>query len=387
MSTKQKAIPFVLKDKYLSVTVKGQPYSFAEAHPSFKPIKEALEAGKFKEASKLIITSKMVSAQSAGKAKVDRGVVTFNGEPIDTRLSKKILELVHAGQSVGHLLKFMENVHKNPWKEAPAELYTFLEQRNMPITDDGCFVAYKVVKSNYTDCHTGTISNRIGQIVLFPRSSADPNRRNECSYGLHFCALNYARNFSGDKVMAIKINPEDVVSIPYSEGGKGRCVKYEVIYELGGYKDVRVEGHRLIEKNLVLPVAKERKELLKAVLAHPVVKKMIKAKKIKVTTLQKSTFGRLQKVMEKAGGTEPQAEAALSQLFINPLKSAREAANLSVKQIASQLNWSEKKISQLEDEDDPNQIDIDAYLVGIENLRKQGSTTRTAVSFPVPVQV
>ena len=43
----------------------------------------------------------------------------------------------------------------------------------------------------------------------------------------------YGSNGSGDKIVLVKINPADVVSIPDDYGfAKGRCCRYEVVADI-----------------------------------------------------------------------------------------------------------------------------------------------------------
>ena len=137
------------------------------------------------------------------------------------------------GFDITPLLAFYSNLILNPSKTAQEELYSFLEKSNLPITPDGHFLAYKKVRGDYKDCHTGTIDNSVGQKVFMSRNEVDDDRNNLCSTGLHFCSLDYLRHFGGERIMILKINPLHVVSIPrdYNDS-KGRCCFYEVIGEL-----------------------------------------------------------------------------------------------------------------------------------------------------------
>jgi hypothetical protein len=67
------------------------------------------------------------------------------------------------------------------------------------------------------------------------RNAVDDNKDVTCSAGLHFCSRSYLDHFGGDRIMILKINPADVVSIPsdYNDA-KGRACRYEVIGELEG---------------------------------------------------------------------------------------------------------------------------------------------------------
>ena len=66
------------------------------------------------------------------------------------------------------------------------------------------------------------------------RNEVDDNRDRTCSTGLHFCSQDYLDHFGGQRIMIVKINPADVVSIPsdYNDS-KGRATGYEVVGELG----------------------------------------------------------------------------------------------------------------------------------------------------------
>jgi hypothetical protein len=131
----------------------------------------------------------------------------------------------------------MENLMKNPSKRSVDQVYGFLEKNNLPITEDGCFLAFKKVRRDYLDIHSGTIDNSIGQVVEMDRNLVDDNPDSHCSSGLHFCSESYLGSFGGgsDPVMILKIDPADVVSIPTDyNGAKGRCCKYEVIAQVNG---------------------------------------------------------------------------------------------------------------------------------------------------------
>ena len=138
------------------------------------------------------------------------------------------------GFDINPMVKFMENLMTNPSKRAVDELYGFLEKGNLPLTEDGCFIAYKKVRDDYKDVYSGTFDNSVGQVVTMERNEVDEDKNRTCSVGLHFCSKEYLNHFGGQRVMLLKINPRDVVSIPadYNDS-KGRCCRYEVIGEVG----------------------------------------------------------------------------------------------------------------------------------------------------------
>jgi hypothetical protein len=146
--------------------------------------------------------------------------------------------MVDEGVSVQPLVNFMGNLMENPSKVAVDELYLFLESCKSPITEDGYFIAYKIVRNDYMDVYSGKFNNARGVTVSMERNEVDDNRNNTCSQGLHFCSRGYLNSYSShdretDRCMLVKINPADVVSIPSDyNNAKGRTWRYEVVGEV-----------------------------------------------------------------------------------------------------------------------------------------------------------
>jgi hypothetical protein len=65
------------------------------------------------------------------------------------------------------------------------------------------------------------------------RNLVDDDQNRTCSTGLHFCSKDYLNHFGGERIVILKINPRDVVSIPndYNDS-KGRCARYEIVDEI-----------------------------------------------------------------------------------------------------------------------------------------------------------
>ena len=115
----------------------------------------------------------------------------------------------------------------------------------MPITSDGCFLAYKAVSNDFHDLWSHSIDNSVGSTPEVPRDKVDSNRDRGCSNGLHVGAIDYAAQYGGidlkvddedggggNNIVIAKVNPRDVVSVPTcSRYQKLRCCKYEVVSE------------------------------------------------------------------------------------------------------------------------------------------------------------
>ena len=155
-------------------------------------------------------------------------------KPLHNALVERIITMRDQGFNPDPMIKLLENINKNPSEESQKDLYAFLETNRLPVTIDGCFLAYKKVRANYLDCHSGTISNHPGAHVKMPRELVNADRKQTCSTGLHVCSGGYLREFGGDKTMLIKVNPIHVVSVPIDyKNSKMRVCEYWVIKELG----------------------------------------------------------------------------------------------------------------------------------------------------------
>lgn len=194
---------------------------------------------------------------------VQDGQVLYNGQVVENTLADMIIDLTEEGDDAKYMVRFLDNLMDNPSKRAVDELYDFLAHRGMPITEDGCFVAYKAVRGNYRDKYTNTIDNSVGQVVEMPRNQVDDDKSRTCSYGYHVGAFSYAGTAgwyynSGDHVMKVKVNPRDAVSVPADHNAtKLRVCRYEVIGEHKStkeidslvYKDDQVGSHALSDED------------------------------------------------------------------------------------------------------------------------------------------
>lgn len=242
-------IPFVVSgegnDLVLTLQLDGQVAVVTKEHPAFAAIKRSLKSATVKEMKKLVDTVKAVETfvENASihlkgvKAEVRNGEVFLNGEAVHNAVANRIKKFIQEGLPFEHLLRFLERVSANPSYTSQKELYDFLENKGLPITEDGCFVAYKAVRSDYLDKYSGTIDNRPGSKVRVARGAVDDNRANECSKGLHVGALDYVGWYghAGDKLVVCKVDPIDVVSVPKDHHAqKCRTCAYEVLRDFDG---------------------------------------------------------------------------------------------------------------------------------------------------------
>jgi hypothetical protein len=220
----------------LTIVIDAKPYTIAPDHPNYDKIKGALKSGETQLIIELVDIARSVQDYIEGDAEVKDGVVYYEGDAIHNTLTERILDMMASGFPFKPMFKFVNNLMKNPSKRATEELYEFLMHKNLPITDDGCFLAYKRVNDDWTDLYSNSIDNSVGQIVKMSRRKVDDDREMGCSDGLHVGALEYVEGYgSGGHVLIVKVNPEHVVSVPSDHDcTKVRCCEYEVLSEFKG---------------------------------------------------------------------------------------------------------------------------------------------------------
>lgn len=258
-------VAFILGTDSISFVVNGKDYVLAAGDRNYAP---ALQAIRDKDTDKLVgllDINKAVADYSDGHITIKGGQVFYDTEALADCLSRRMLQMFDLKLPLESLVKFVENLMQNPSHTSVQELYSFLDANDLPITEDGHFLAYKNVAKDFLDIHSGTVLNKAAAVmtddekakfaepqttdngvtvqvkngvthVNMARNHVDDERHNHCSTGLHFCSKDYLPHFNshGGHTMILKINPRDVVSIPADyNGSKGRCCAYTIVGELG----------------------------------------------------------------------------------------------------------------------------------------------------------
>lgn len=232
-------VPFVVTDNSINLTLDGKMYVCQKSHVNFEAIKKALKGVDTTETDllNLVDVKKSIETFSSGKVRIEGETLTYDGRELSNCLTRRIMAMLADGYNVAPLIKFLDNLMENPSARAVNEFYGFLERNKLPMTDDGCFLAYKKVRHDLLDIHSHTLNNSVGQVVEMVRNAVDDDKDRTCSYGLHFASFDYMPHYGhhdiDDRIVVVKINPRDVVAFPPDyNGAKGRCCRYEVVDEV-----------------------------------------------------------------------------------------------------------------------------------------------------------
>jgi hypothetical protein len=225
--------PYIVQGANIVVVIGNKSHTISKTHITYQKVLDAIKAGDWDAVKDTVEPKKVVLNYGRGNVTINGETLLWKGKELNTGLATRMIQMLQEGFPIEPMVLFMENLMSNPSKRSVDELYGFLEKSNLPITPDGCFLAYKKVRADYKDCHSGTMDNSVGQVLEMERNTVDDDKNRTCSAGLHFCSINYLNHFGGERTVIVKINPRDVVSIPsdYNDA-KGRTCRYEVIGEL-----------------------------------------------------------------------------------------------------------------------------------------------------------
>lgn len=227
-----------------TVVIGSQVYTVAADHPNFAALQEAYAEGRVDDLQTLVSVRKSIESFTQGtNIRIEGSQLFYGDRKIESGLANRIVRLMREGREgfAKPLVAFMENLMLNPSFRAIEGLYEWLEKSNLPITPDGHFIAWKIVRNDFRDLRTGKFDNSPGQIVEVPRNAVDEDPNATCSNGLHICSNEYLPQYGGfyggrggnTKVVMVKVNPKDVGAFPKDYNtAKGRVCRYEVLHEV-----------------------------------------------------------------------------------------------------------------------------------------------------------
>lgn len=242
---------FVKKDEGNTITFMhdGETYSVSESHPKFEEVFHLIfGAGEdFAAAVELVNVKSGVErefARVSERVSIADDKVYFDNVEVHGELIDQIIEYFNDGEPFEPLVSFMEKLYVNSNSHSIDQLFRWISDRNLAITEDGNFIAYKGVNQDektgqFQSVHrgkavvdgksvNGAVPNNIGSVVEMARDEVTFDPGVHCSVGLHAGTWEYASNWA-PWVLTVEINPRDVVSVPDDcESQKLRVCRYRV---------------------------------------------------------------------------------------------------------------------------------------------------------------
>lgn len=247
-------IPYNITDRSIMFFANGRPWNVSADNKNFDTIRTILLSQTVGRGGVDNRTNDQVQAianqlvdladegaalirASKGKLIIEGNELIYNGEILHNVWVDKIISFKTKDEKFTPVFNALEDLQKNPTPEARDRLPIFVERSKLGFLPDGRICAFKVVRHDYTDVHTGTLDNHPGKHVEIPRDRVDPNPDQTCSYGLHLGALEYIPSFGlynhDRRVMLCAFWPRDAVAVPVDyNGSKLRVCAYDVLSEL-----------------------------------------------------------------------------------------------------------------------------------------------------------
>lgn len=222
-------------DVLVLVKEDGSTTYIKKGNPYWNQLVNLIHKGDLAQLPMLADLAGRITLHSKGQFHLKDGKVFYKDTVMPEALSNRVIQYADAGAPFKSLINFWDNCLQNPSEESRNDLFPFLDHCHIPLTEDGCFIAYKRIDENWKDCYTHEIDNSVGQKPKMKREDVDPDRNQTCSRGLHVAAFQYAHDmYQNGILIAVKVNPKDVVAVPIDYNGeKMRVCEYEVMEKVG----------------------------------------------------------------------------------------------------------------------------------------------------------
>ena len=226
-----------------SVTLHGETIGIRivdGTHPSFAEIVRAARAKDEATVSRLLNVGETLDTVLPAGFERQGSVIRYNGEPLSETLSQSIIGILDTDGDLAPLSKFAVKLEANVSKHSRDQLFAWMNNYGINITEDGDLIAYKGVNVDLTSCSSGpgivngehvngNLDNSVGNIVAIERRYVDDNPNSACSTGLHVGNWDYASHF-GPQTVTVEVNPANVVSVPHDcNAAKVRVSEYKVV--------------------------------------------------------------------------------------------------------------------------------------------------------------
>ncbi|AGC36128.1 RIIB lysis inhibitor [Rhizobium phage RHEph10] len=242
------------------------------------------------------------------------------------------MDAIHAGEDALGFQKFMERIATvaNKRSHTVKELLNFMSKGDLPIAEDGCIIGYKVLttapgNNGFVDRHSRKVLQKLGSYVQMDEKLIDPDRRNECSTGLHIARRGYLKGFEGSIITLVKVAPEDVIAVPPGEPDKMRAKAYHIVAVLPA------DVHAILRSNMPMTGNEKAAKLLADVVKgnHTPVLEIVNIGAAKGGNVTITPVDGAKKIRRAVVGTSGEAKA----LDDRPVAPGEETVPVSLKEL------------------------------------------------------
>lgn len=232
----------------VNTVVAGKTYVFGRSHAHYDRLLHCMRANNVEHFEVLHDLGAAMESYCQGACKISGDKLVWDGHPMPDLFTERVTDMRGQGVDFTPMLNFLDNLSDNPSDKSVVELFDFMQHKDLPLTPDGHFLAYKAVRGDFRDKYSGTIDNSVGSVCEVSRSEVNQNRDQHCGSGLHVGSIDYVLGYGsgftrngdtvdfkdgGDQIVVCKVNPRDVVSVPSdARFQKLRTCRYEVVQVL-----------------------------------------------------------------------------------------------------------------------------------------------------------
>jgi hypothetical protein len=233
---KERDINFLITRDSVTLSIDGNSEVASFDHVNFTVIRTHVLDNEFDEAMALMNVSVGIQNWGQGSLKIEDGKVVYVGMELTGKLVDRIIEMMVGGDTAfERFAKFLSKAMEQQSFTTRGRIMDFAAAGDIELDEDGCIIAFKNVRSDFKDKHSGTFDYSVGATPSMARHLVDDNHDKACSQGLHICSINYLKGFwgCGGKTVRVKVDPRDIVGIPYDyKDSKARVCKMEVIEDI-----------------------------------------------------------------------------------------------------------------------------------------------------------
>lgn len=231
-----KMYQYIITQSAIMITDGTEIYNINKDHHQFRQILDNILAGDFEGAISLTDSAKAIKKWSGGNLEISGNSVLYKGNEVTNKLVDRILSMMDSGDNdFERYALFLDKVLEQQSYQTRERIMDFVACGSVQLAEDGDVIAFKNVREDYFDKHSGTFRNMIGDTPQMPRSEVDDDHQHTCSKGLHVCSAKYLKSFWGTsgRTMLVHVDPRDFVAIPYDyEDSKARVCEYVVVEEV-----------------------------------------------------------------------------------------------------------------------------------------------------------
>lgn len=235
-SNVQKDTSFIITNDSVTLAFSGDTAVVTSDHLNFVKIRQAVIDGDYSTAHRLMNISAGIKRWGKGSLQIDNGEVKYNNIPLSGKLVNRVISMMSEGdESFKKFANFLNLTMEQESFTTRQRLMDFAANDKLDLTEEGYVIAFKNVRDDFFDKHSGCFDNSVGNTLSMRRADVDHDHDHPCSRGLHVCSPTYLKEVWGTSGRTVKVvvNPKNFVAIPYEyKDSKARVCEYKVIEDV-----------------------------------------------------------------------------------------------------------------------------------------------------------